>query len=125
MTLQAAEDYIGIGLALHEAPAKMQELRNPYTGNPGGEGKAGRKLYKRHCASCHETAPGSESSAPSLNSQVMHTVPAGYLFWYLKNGNIRRGMPPWSSLPDERIWQLITYLQDVELNRVVASNQVR
>jgi len=122
---QATESYEGIGLAIHKAPLKMQELRNPFASNPGGEGKAGRKLYKRHCASCHESIPGSDTNAPSLNSQLIHTVPPGYLFWYLKNGNIRRGMPAWSSLPDERLWQLITYLQDVELNRVVASNQTR
>jgi len=34
-------------------------------------------------------------------------------------------MPAWSSLPDERLWQLVTYLQDVESDQGVASGEIR
>ncbi len=38
-------------------------------------------------------------------------APPGVLFWFLKNGNLKEGMPSWSRLPDQRRWQLVTYLQ--------------
>jgi len=39
--------------------------------------------------------------------------PAGALFWFL-NGNLKHGMPPsWSRLPDERRWQLVSYLKSL------------
>ena len=111
----------GIGKSFQKAPPKILSLKNPYAGSSKEAGKAGLKLFKRHCASCHEKTPAAENSAPFLNTLAIHSTPAGYLFWYLKNGNLRRGMPAWSSLPDERLWQLVTYLQDVSLNVGIAS----
>ena len=115
----------GIGATLEKIPPQMLGLKNPYAGGSEEEGKAGLKLFKRHCASCHEKNSSSMSSAPSLNTLSIRTIPAGYLFWYLKNGNLRRGMPAWSSLPDERLWQLVTYLQGAESNQGMASGGTR
>ena len=115
----------GMGRSLQKAPPKMLGVKNPYAGGSDEEVKAGLKLFKRHCASCHEKTPAAENSAPSLKTLSIRTTPPGYLFWYLKNGNLRRGMPAWSSLPDERLWQLITYLQDVESDQGVASGEIR
>ena len=121
----ATEKEKGTGTTLPKAPPKMLGLKNPYANDSEDAGKAGLKLFKRHCASCHEKTPAVANSAPSLGSSAIRTLPAGYLFWYLKNGNLSRGMPSWSGLPDERLWQLVTYLQDVELNRSVASSRIR
>lgn len=115
----------GIGIALQKAPSKMLGLKNPYAGGTDEEGKAGLKLFKRHCASCHEKNSSTMSNAPSLSNSSIRTIPAGYLFWYLKNGNLRRGMPAWSSLPDERLWQLVTYLQDGDPNQSAATGGPR
>jgi len=123
--LQAEGDEKGIAISLQKAPPKMLSLKNPYAGNSEEGGRAGSKLFRRHCASCHETNIASKNSAPSLNTAAIRTIPAGYLFWFLKNGNIRRGMPAWSSLPDERLWQLVTYLKEVEPNQTVASERIR
>jgi len=38
--------------------------------------------------------------------------PAGALFWFLY-GNLKHGMPSWSRLPDERRWQLVSYLKSL------------
>jgi len=115
----------GIGRSLQKAPPKMLGVKNPYAGGSDEEVKAGLKLFKRHCASCHEKSSSTMNSAPSLKTLSIRTTPPGYLFWYLKNGNLRRGMPAWSSLPDERLWQLVTYLQDVESDQGVASGEIR
>jgi mono/diheme cytochrome c family protein len=114
----------GIGISFQKAPPKMLGLKNPYAGGSDEEGKAGLKLFKRHCASCHEKSSLTMNSAPSLKTLSIRTTPPGYLFWYLKNGNLRRGMPAWSSLPDERLWQLVTYLQDADSNQGVASGRI-
>ena len=115
----------GMEAVLQKIPPQMLGLKNPYAGGSGEEGKAGLKLYKRYCASCHEKSLSTMSSAPSLNTLSIRTIPAGYLFWYLKNGNLRRGMPAWSSLPDERLWQIVTYLQGAESNQGMASGGIR
>lgn len=41
----------------------------------------------------------------------MHNAPPGVLFWFVKNGALKEGMPAWSRLPDQRLWQIVTYLQ--------------
>ena len=125
VNLRADGNDKGIGRSLQKVPPKMLGLKNPYAGGSDEEGKAGLKLFKRHCASCHEKSSSTMNSAPSLKTLSIRTTPPGYLFWYLKNGNLRRGMPAWSSLPDERLWQLVTYLQDVESDQGVASGEIR
>ena len=114
----------GVGISRQKAPAKMLSLRNPYAGSSEESGKAGLKLFRRHCASCHEKSASAANCAPSLDTPAIRTIPPGYLFWYLKNGNLRHGMPAWSSLPDERLWQLVTYLQEVESDQGIASRNI-
>jgi mono/diheme cytochrome c family protein len=121
---QVDGDEEGIAISLQKAPPKMLSLKNPYAGNSEEAGKARLKLSRRHCASCHETNIAAKNSARSLNTVAIRAIPAGYLFWFLKNGNIRRGMPAWSRLPDERLWQLVTYIKEVESNQAVASEKI-
>jgi len=35
------------------------------------------------------------------------------LFWFLRNGNLRQGMPSWSGLPDQQRWQIVSFLKTV------------
>lgn len=37
----------------------------------------------------------------------------GMLHRFIKNGNLRAGMPSWSRLPDQQLWQLVTYVQSL------------
>jgi len=97
------------GSALANAPAKMRERQNPFAYSESAR-VAGRKLFMRHCAECHgPTAEGSEQ-APSLLARAGAATP-GTLHWFIKNGNLRRGMPSWSRLPDQQLWQVVTYLK--------------
>ena len=73
------------------------DARNPYAGQPNAI-RAGEKLYQRHCSSCH---------GPAMKSNATEAE----LFELLRHGRLRKGMPSWSSLPPERRWQIITYLQ--------------
>jgi len=94
------------------APASVSALRSPYDGDREATG-AGRKLYAMHCASCHGERGEGWGNAPSLISdQVRHASP-GALYWFVTNGDLRRGMPAWSRLSEPRRWQLVAFLRDL------------
>jgi hypothetical protein len=45
-------------------------------------------------------------------SGVQNATP-GQLAWFLRNGNLVHGMPPWAGIPEQRRWQIITYLKSL------------
>jgi mono/diheme cytochrome c family protein len=75
--------------------------------------RAGAKLFRQHCAECHHTNAEGGDDAPSLRAAHVQAAPPGALFWFVTNGDLRRGMPSWSRLPAERRWQLVSYLQSL------------
>jgi mono/diheme cytochrome c family protein len=95
-----------------QAPQKARGLKNPLAGNPDAAA-AGRKLYVRYCASCHGADGQGLGKAPDLRGPVVHEAAPGALFWFLKNGDMKQGMPSWSRLPDPQLWQLVTFLQSL------------
>ena len=99
-----------LGAELGKAPAKASSWQNPYAGQTEAV-LAGKKLFQQHCSQCHGLDGHGRDKAPDLYSPVIQAAPPGVLFWFLKNGNLKEGMPSWSGLPDQRRWQLVTYLQ--------------
>lgn len=95
---------------LENVPTAAQAVPNPYAGNREAV-RAGQKLYTRHCAGCHGVGARG-NRAPSLNSERIRRATPGSLFWVLKNGELTSGMPSWSSLPDERLWQMVSFLHE-------------
>jgi mono/diheme cytochrome c family protein len=78
----------------------------------GDTARAGQKLFARYCAECHgETAQGTDR-APALQSYVKSSEPR-MLVSFIKNGNLRAGMPSWSRLPDQQLSQIVAYLQSL------------
>src|SRR5215470_15528590 len=76
------------------------------------DARAGQKLFARHCAECHgETGQGTDR-APALQSYVKSSEPR-MLVSFIKNGNLRAGMPSWSRLPDQQLSQIVAYLQSL------------
>ncbi len=103
------------GGLLHEvekAPASERQRQNPYEGQPQAI-TAGQKLFRRHCAHCHGKEARGTERAPNLHSPSVRRAMPGDLAWFLKNGNLRAGMPSWSSLPEQRRWQLVAYLKSL------------
>ncbi len=94
---------------LDNVPASAAARANPYEGNPDAV-KAGRKLFLRYCAECHGKYLTGQYNAPALNSRRVEQASPGDLFWFLTNGNLRTGMPPWSRLPEQQRWQIVSYL---------------
>ncbi len=95
-------------------PAKDHAHTNPYADKPAAV-TAGERLYLDHCAQCHKAdARGDGGKHPSLRSERLRTVTDGDLEWFLRQGDLARGMPSWSSLPQAQRWQLVTYLRSLQ-----------
>jgi mono/diheme cytochrome c family protein len=100
------------GSGLAGAPGSAHSRANPFAGNPEAI-RAGRKLFERYCAECHGTDLRGRAKAPALDAGLVQAVPPGDLFWFLTNGNLWRGMPSWSRLPEAQRWQIVAYLKSV------------
>jgi mono/diheme cytochrome c family protein len=105
-----------LGSELGKAPAVASSWKNPYAGDTGAL-LAGKKLFERHCAGCHGQDGRGRDKAPDLRSPVIQSASEGTLFWFLKNGNLKEGMPSWSRLPDPQKWQLVSYLKNLQTTR--------
>lgn len=90
---------------VHQVPPKAANLRNPLEANERTL-RAGAKLYARQCAACHGKNREGGGKVPPLNQ----AEPPGALFWVLRNGSLRTGMPSFAHLPAPQRWQIITWL---------------
>ena len=99
---------------LTEVPDRDRQKVNPYHDQPQAI-QAGRLLFADHCAQCHGNTAEGMKKRPSLRTpRVQSQATEGDLHWLLANGNLRRGMPSWSKLPDQQLWQLISYLRSLK-----------
>ena len=98
---------------LADVPARDQQKVNPLRDQPEGV-QAGRLLFADHCAQCHGESAQGKNKRPSLRTARLQSVSEGSLHWLLANGNVRRGMPSWSKLPDHQLWQLVAYLKSLQ-----------
>jgi mono/diheme cytochrome c family protein len=98
---------------VEKVPPREHERPNTMASNTDAAA-AGRLLYSDHCAKCHGDDADGKGKRPSLRSvRVQEVATPGDLHWFLKNWNLGRGMPSWSKLPDQQIWQLVTYLKSL------------
>ncbi len=109
----AFAEYVADGGWLKEIPARDHERTNPYQGQADAIA-AGQRLYAQHCSHCHGKNAEGTKKRPALKSERIQThATDGDIFWLLSNGNMRKGMPPWTKLPDQQRWQLIAYLKSL------------
>ena len=95
---------------LAKAPPREAARSNPYEGLEQAA-RAGQKLYRRECTSCHGTEAQGAGRAPALTPSTLRQAKPGAIFWVLRNGSLGRGMPSFSHLPEQQRWQIITYLK--------------
>jgi mono/diheme cytochrome c family protein len=105
LTIAAARE----GNLVQQAPSKASASINPYQGDPKAR-MAGAKLYMRECAACHGADAGGSGKAPPLALPRVSQAPPGALYWVLRNGSLRHGMPSFAHLPEPQRWQIITYI---------------
>ena len=101
---------------LKSAPASARSLKNPLADSRLAA-LAGRKLFLRYCAECHGRDGYGLGRAADLRSAAIKSAPPGVLFWAIRNGRLPKGMPSWAGLPNQEIWQLITFVQNLGSGR--------
>jgi mono/diheme cytochrome c family protein len=108
----------GVGFAAEGAhfdgvPARDHARANPLNGKSEAV-TAGDTLYKSHCAECHQAdAGGDGKKKPSLRTPEVKSATDGDLEWFLRQGDLRHGMPSWSSLTQTQRWAIIAYLRSL------------
>ncbi len=95
-------------------PPRDHARVNPLAADPRAI-PAGRQLYLDHCAQCHKSdARGDGRKKPSLLTENVRNATDGDLEWFLRQGDLRHGMPSWSSLPEAQRWQIVAYLRSLK-----------
>lgn len=98
---------------LKRVPAADRQRVNPYYGHQQ-DIAAGERLYGDYCARCHGADLQGTRGRPSLRSDVVQGATDGELFWLLKNGDLRHGMPSWSILPEAERWQILAFVKSTQ-----------
>ena len=105
----------------HNAPTSSVQLKNPYSGQSAAVA-AGSKLYTMDCGSCHGVRGRGTGNIPALSQGPTQTVPDGEVFWFITTGSVSNGMPSWASLPEQKRWQIVTYLKSLRNSRSAQKN---
>ena len=100
------------GDLLQRVPASAAHRRNPLP-QIEQHRQAGAKLFQQECATCHGREAKGIGRAPALATPPVRQAEPGTLFWILRNGSLRRGMPSFAQLPEEERWQIVTYLKSL------------
>jgi glucose/arabinose dehydrogenase len=94
----------------HDAPDSAKAVKNPFAGQQAAA-DAGKPLYARNCVACHGKAGQGRGNVPSLVDGKLKSVPQGEVFWFITQGDVSNGMPSWAFLPEEKRWQIVTYVE--------------
>ena len=100
------------GSWLARVPETDRQKANPYAGQADAAA-AGSRIFSDRCARCHGPDAMGRGKRPPLRSERVQNAKDGEIFWLLRNGNLSKGMPSWSALPEPSRWQLITYIKSL------------
>jgi mono/diheme cytochrome c family protein len=98
-------------------PDQARERANPLASDPDAV-TAGRDLFReKKCEVCHaydgsgqtQIGTGEYPPAPPLRATVA-SISDGEMFYHIRNGIRNTGMPAWD-LPDQQIWQLVSFIR--------------
>jgi glucose/arabinose dehydrogenase len=104
----------------HDAPDSAKAVKNPFEGQQDGA-DAGKPLYARNCLACHGKAGKGTGNVPSLVDGKLTGVASGEIFWFITKGDKDNGMPSWAFLPEEKRWQIITYVEALAAGKATAT----
>ncbi len=100
------------GSWLKHVPDADRRRVNPSAGQPDAIA-AGAKMFSDHCAQCHGADARGRGKRPNLRSARVQKATDGEIFWLLRNGNLKHGMPDWSFIPGPSRWQIIAYVKNL------------
>ena len=105
----------------HDAPASARAMKNPYAGEPAVE--AGKQIYARNCLACHGKTGQGTGNVPSLVDGKLNGVSAGEIFWFITKGDKENGMPSWAAMPEEKRWQVVSYVRALASGKAMVSGK--
>ena len=114
-----ANSFTIIGVSPWVSPASADQIKNPIQGDAEAT-KAGKKLYKTYCSTCHgETGKGDGAAAVALNpkpakftDEAIQTQTDGAIYWKMTEG--RAPMASYKTgLKEEQRWQLVNYIREL------------
>jgi glucose/arabinose dehydrogenase len=114
LILQAADS------PFRDAPASAKAMKNPLAGQQTAI-DAGKTVYARNCLSCHGKALKGTGNVPSLVDGKLKGVTEGEIFWFVTKGDKPNGMPSWAFMPEEKRWQVVSYVDAVASGKVTAA----
>lgn len=114
VTMQAADK------PFHDAPSSAKAMKNPYAGQQAAI-DAGKTVYARNCLACHGRTLQGTGNVPSLVDGALKGVTQGEVFWFITKGDKDNGMPSWSSLPDDKRWQVVSYVEAMASGKATAA----
>jgi glucose/arabinose dehydrogenase len=94
----------------HGAPASAKTMKNPLAGQQAAI-DAGKTVYARNCLACHGKTLKGTGNVPSLIDGKLKGVSDGEIFWFVTKGDKDNGMPSWAFMPEEKRWQVVSYLE--------------
>jgi glucose/arabinose dehydrogenase len=100
----------GQNSAFHNAPATAAEMKNPLAGKVPASAK---QLFATDCSKCHGDRGAGMGNIPSLAKGPAQTATDGEVFWFITKGDVNNGMPPWSSLPEQDRWAIVSYVKSL------------
>ena len=103
----------------HNAPPSSAQQKNAYAGQQTAIA-VGAKLYATNCAACHGAAGQGTGNIPAVSQGPTQTAPDGEVFWFITTGSMNNGMPAWSSLSEQKRWQIVAYLKSLKNSGSVA-----
>jgi glucose/arabinose dehydrogenase len=104
----------------HDAPDSARAVKNPLKDQQAAV-TAGRTLYARNCLACHGKTGKGTGNVPSLVDGKLKGVTSGEMFWFITKGDNDNGMPPWAFLPEEKRWQVVTYVEALASGKATAA----
>lgn len=113
LTLQAADN------PFHGAPASAKATKNPLAGQQAAI-DSGKTVYARNCLACHGRTLKGTGNVPSLVDGKLKGVTQGEIFWFVTKGDRENGMPSWAFMPEEKRWQVVSYVDAVVSGKMAA-----
>jgi len=104
----------------HDAPDSAKATKNPFEGKQDAV-DAGKTLYARNCLACHGKLGKGTGNVPSLVNGKLKGVASGEVFWFVTKGDKDNGMPSWAFLPEDKRWQIVTYVEALAAGKVAAA----
>ena len=105
----------------HDAPDSAKAMKNPFDGQAAAV-DAGKALYARNCLACHGKTGQGTGNVPSLVEGKLKGVAEGEVFWFVTKGDTANGMPSWATLPEEKRWQIVTYVEALAAGKVAPAS---